>query len=216
MTTVFISGSREIPYLPEESRIRIDRIMQQGFDVVVGDSERGVDAKVTEYLADCGYGRVTIYTIHDRPRVKSVLDFWRVRKIEPAVEKKIGPDGRVRNARELEIAKDEAMGAASDYGLVIWKDSFTNRFGRPSASKGSLRNMHQLLASGKPVVLYRLVDDGGAGTAFNCIEMRRVGDLQSVVDGCPAVVQSAYADIVKRYDKPGRGQGTGMQLKLQE
>ena len=198
MTTIFMSGSREIPYLPEEFRYRIDRIMAEGYDVVVGDSNRGVDARVIEYLAKSRYERVSIYTIHESPRVKGLLEGWTICHVATNCEKKVSPDGSVKNARELETEKDKAMGEIADYGLVAWCSAAPNRFGKLSASKGSLRNMHQLLLAGKPVVLYR-VEAGGAddGAYTECLTLKTLNDLDAVVEGCPDVVKRAYATIVK-------------------
>ena len=41
MPQVFISGSRSLARLPEAFCQSIDRICEQGFGVLVGDSERG-------------------------------------------------------------------------------------------------------------------------------------------------------------------------------
>ena len=155
MTTIFISGSREIPYVPDEVRERVDRIIDSGFDIVVGDSERGVDAAILRYLESRTYKNVTVFTIHDRPRVKGILDAWDVRKIESDSNVKTDKAGNVRNRREFETAKDQAMGAIADFGFVIWQSTYVNRFGNTSVSKGSLRNMYQLLSAGRPVVLYK-------------------------------------------------------------
>ena len=201
MTTVFISGSRDIPFLPKQAKTRIDRIIDRGFSVVVGDSEKGVDANVIEYLSTCNYSQVTVYTIHEEPRVKSVLDTWDVCRVEPETSKRIGADGSDRNARERETAKDAAMGEIADYGLVIWKSSSPNRFGRESTSKGSLRNMHQLLSQAKPVVLYKYVSDNQPDSGFECLELRTLDDLARVVSGCSDVVKQAYETIVHKSEK---------------
>ena len=106
MTTIFISGSREIPFIPDEVRERVDRIIDSGFDIVVGDSERGVDSAILRYLESRSYENVSVYTIHDKPRVKGVLEAWRICKIAPETETKTDKAGNVRNRRELETAKD--------------------------------------------------------------------------------------------------------------
>ena len=201
MTTIFISGSREIPFLPEEVKCRIDRIIDRGFDIVIGDSEKGVDSKVIGYLSSCEYPRVTVYTIHDRPRAKGALESWDVRKITPVAERKVNADGSTRNARELETAKDVAMGDTADFGLVIWKSSSPNRFGKESASKGSLRNMHQLLADGKPVVLFMYEDSSQSDIEFSNLELRTIDDLERVIAECNEVVKSAYEAIVRQSRK---------------
>lgn len=196
MTTIFISGSREIPFVPDQVRERVDRIIDSGFDIVVGDSERGVDAAILRYLESRAYENVSVYTIHDKPRVKGILDTWRICKITPGTEAKTDKSGIIRNRRELETAKDRAMGEVADFGLVVWQSTYPNRFGRTSVSKGSLRNMHQLLSAGRPVVLYKTSADG-SDEALSCYELRTLAALGELVSTEPDVVGRAYMQIEK-------------------
>lgn len=198
MTTIFISGSREIPFVPDEARERIDRIIDSKFEVVVGDSERGVDSAILRYLESRAYENVTIYTIHDSPRVKHVLNSWRVHLVKPDMETKTDETGNVRNRRELETAKDQAMGNKADFGLVVWQSTYTNRFGKTAVSKGSLRNMHQLLSASRPVVLYAANEDDVDGTGFTCYELRTLDDLRRVINSKSDIVAREYAKIEKR------------------
>lgn len=198
MATIFISGSREIPLIPDKVRIRIDRIIDSGFDIVVGDSERGVDAAILSYLHSHAYEHVAVYTIHEKSRVRTLLDTWYVRKIEPAAATKTDRSGNVRNRRELETEKDRAMGDVADFGLVVWQSTYTNRFGNTSVSKGSMRNMHQLLSAGKPVVLYKAFTDGfNDDDAFSCHELRTLAELDELISSEIDVVGKAYAEIKK-------------------
>lgn len=197
MTTIFISGSREIPFVPDEVRERVDRMIDSGFDIVVGDSERGVDSAILRYLESRSYDNVSVYTIHDKPRVKGVLETWRVCKIAPGTEAKKDKAGNVRNRRELETAKDRAMGEVADFGLVVWQSTYSNRFGNTSVSKGSLRNMHQLLSAKRPVVLYATDANDGDDMSFTCHELRTLDDLRTLIDSCPDIVARAYAEIEK-------------------
>lgn len=196
MTTIFISGSREIPSMPEEAKLRIDRIIDSGFEIVVGDSNRGVDAAVLRYLGSRAYEYVAVYTVHDKPRVRIAPGSWDVRKVVPSTEAKTDKAGNVRNGRELETEKDRAMGEVADFGLVVWQPTYTNRFGRPSVSKGSLRNMHQLLSAGKPVVLYKIdsIDDAG----FGRYELKELDELDELVSAEPDIVRRAYETIRKK------------------
>lgn len=201
MTTIFISGSREIPYVPDEVRERVDRIIDLGFGIVVGDSERGVDAAILRYLESRTYENVTVFTIHDRPRVKGILDAWDIRKIEPDSNVKTDKAGNVRNRRELETAKDQAMGAIADFGLVIWQSTYANRFGNTSVSKGSLRNMYQLLSAGRPVVLYKAPSAEFGDETFSCHELRTLEDLEALISTEPSVVSKALAEFEKADQK---------------
>jgi hypothetical protein len=201
MTTIFISGSREIALIPNEVRVRIDRIIDSGFDIVVGDSDRGVDAAILRYLQSRSYEHVTVYTIHSKPRVKTLLASWRICKIEPTSATKTDKAGNVRNGRELETEKDRAMGNVADFGLVVWQSTYTNRFGNSSVSKGSLRNMHQLLSAGRPVVLYKADADIFSEDSFSCYELRTLSDLRELVIAESDLVGRAYAKIEKDENK---------------
>ncbi|WP_165046159.1 hypothetical protein [Adlercreutzia sp. ZJ138] len=201
MTTVFISGSRQLAFFPEEACARIDKMIGAQLDIVIGDSPRGADSKAAHYLKSKGYPNVTVFTVRDKPRIGTQLDNWSICKIEPREAKKLSKDGSVRNQRDLETEKDHKMGAVADYGLVIWQSSFINRFGKESTSKGSLRNMYQLLHEGKPVVLYSY----NTNTAdFDCIELRNIADLERVVENEPEIVRKAYGGIKKQAEHETR------------
>lgn len=193
MATIFISGSRVIPFLPEEAKCRLDRIIQEGHDVVIGDSDKGVDAMIAAYFADNNYDRISIYTTRPVPRLKTVLPSWKTVIVNSEIDKKVDKQGNVVNQRDIETKKDKAMGDVADFGFVIWKPEYPNRFGKASVSKGSLRNMVQLLSDSKPVVLYRL--DGSDGT-FNLIELRNKQELNSLIENESPLVQRSYASIL--------------------
>jgi hypothetical protein len=194
VTTIFISGSRVIPYLPEGAKTRLDRIIQEGHDVVVGDSDKGVDAMVASYLADKKYDRVSIFSTRLKPRLKTVLPSWKTVTIDSNIEKKINEHGETVNQRDIETEKDRAMGKAADFGFVIWKPEYPNRFGKASVSKGSLRNMVQLLNERKPVVLYIFDETDGS---FELVELRGRQDLDGLIEGASSLVQRSYQAIVK-------------------
>lgn len=197
MTTIFISGSREIRFIPDRARARVDRIIDSGFDIVVGDSERGVDSAILRYLESRSYANVSVYTIHEKPRIKNVHDSWHVYRVESIAAVKTDKAGRVSNRRELETEKDKAMGVAADFGLVIWQSTYTNRFGNISVSKGSLRNMHQLLIANKPVVLYKASLSASDESSFDCFELKSLSELEELVSSEPDIVGRAYSEIGK-------------------
>ena len=197
MTTIFISGSREIQFVPDEVRARVDRIIDSGFDIVVGDSERGVDSAILRHLESRSYANVSVYTIHEKPRIKSAHDSWHVCRIEPTAAAKTDKAGKVRNRRELETEKDKAMGAVADFGLVVWQRIYPNRFGNISVSKGSLRNMHQLLIADKPVVLYKASLAASEEPSFDCFELKSLSELEELVASEPSIVGRAYSEIKK-------------------
>ena len=59
MNTVFIGGSRHVPLLPGVARNRVNDVIEQGLDIMVGDAN-GIDKAVQKHLADARYDRVTV------------------------------------------------------------------------------------------------------------------------------------------------------------
>jgi len=100
MTTVFVSGSRSIHFLPTDALAALDRIMAQGFLILVGDCA-GSDEATQRYLKAKAYRAVTVCHIGARPRHN--LGFNSM---------------QVEGTRQTD--KDSYMGRTSNYGLAIW------------------------------------------------------------------------------------------------
>lgn len=100
MKIVMISGSRSVGELPSPALDSLNKIMDLGFDVVVGDCS-GVDKLIQEYLYNHKYQNVTVYHINNKPRNNIGFQTVKVK-------------GRSYSA------KDIAMSEIADYGLVIW------------------------------------------------------------------------------------------------
>jgi hypothetical protein len=98
--TIFVSGSRSINFLPPGALQALDRIMAQGFTVLVGDC-LGVDLAVQRYLSTKGYRQVTVCHINARPRHN--LGFNSM---------------QVSGTRQTD--KDAYMGRTANFGLAIW------------------------------------------------------------------------------------------------
>lgn len=195
MSSVFISGSRQIPYLPEEVLYRLENIISQDIQVLIGDSEKGVDKEIAVQLKKEGFDNVTIFSIRSASRIKNLPAGWGFKTIIPEAQAKRDKNDKIINGRELETAKDRAMGDLCDYGLVVWQDTYTNhRFGQKAVSAGSLRNMVQLLMNGKPVALYYRSEDG---YEFNYRELKSINDLEDIVQGLDQLVSDRFSKIVK-------------------
>ena len=132
-TTVFIAGSRAISRLNDTIRKRIDNIVLEGHDVVVGDAN-GADRMVQQYLADKGYQRVVVYCTGARCR--NNVGAW------PTVA--VAPPAGVHGGFEFYAAKDQQMAEAATHGLMLWDGE----------SRGTLANVKNLLAAKKPSVVY--------------------------------------------------------------
>lgn len=124
--SVFISGSIAIRHLPGAVTGRIEAIFDRDLPVLIGDA-RGADTAVQRLLTERGAANVTVFTADGFPR-NNVGD-WPVRNVPG--------EGRSGTAA-YHAAKDRAMAAEADTGLVIWDGK----------SRGSLANIHRLCARG--------------------------------------------------------------------
>ncbi|MFB2891962.1 hypothetical protein ACE1CI_03345 [Aerosakkonemataceae cyanobacterium BLCC-F50] len=101
--TVIISGSRSIKELPALSIASINRIIELGFNVIVGDAP-GVDSLVLNYLKSLNYHSVKVYYAlfagNGKPR-------------NTAGYACVGVSGNYRD-------RDKFMCSIADYGLAIW------------------------------------------------------------------------------------------------
>ena len=87
---VMISGSRSVNKLPQSALNSLDKIIELGFKVVIGDCY-GIDTLVQEYLKLKNYQKVTIYHIGNKPRnnlvqvmlLNQLLLFLRYSQSEP-------------------------------------------------------------------------------------------------------------------------------------
>lgn len=132
MTKVFIAGSRQISRLPAEVKVRVDTMIEKGFQILVGDAN-GADKAVQTYLAAKAYPHVLVHCMerHCRNNVGS----WSTREVA-------APKG----ARGFDFysVKDRMMADAAEYGLMLWDGK----------SKGTINNVVNLSRVGKPVVVY--------------------------------------------------------------
>lgn len=67
MTKVFIGGSRHITRLEAEVRRRLDRIVEKGLPVVIGDAN-GADKAVQRCLSDRHFEKIEVFSTDESPR----------------------------------------------------------------------------------------------------------------------------------------------------
>ena len=130
---VFIAGSRRLSKLSEPVKQRIERIIAKGFTIVVGDAN-GMDKAVQLYLSQKGYTNVIVFCTEDVCR--NNIGRWEIRRI-PAADPS-------RRDFTFYAAKDKAMVAAADYGLMLWDGK----------SRGTLTSIVELIRRGRPAVVY--------------------------------------------------------------
>ena len=131
-TTVFIAGSMNIKNLDARVKERIDNIVSQGFDVVVGDAD-GADSSIQSHIYNLGDAKITVYCSGSSPR-NNVGD-WPIRAVATR---------HAEGTRAFFTAKDIEMAEAADYGLMIWD----------AKSTGTLSNVLALLARKKKSIVF--------------------------------------------------------------
>jgi len=132
VTKVFIGGSRNVTRLEVEVTRRLDRIVEKGLPVVLGDAN-GADRAVQRYLHDRQFRSVEVFSADESPR--NNVGGWPVRVIRPP---------HARRDFEYYTTKDRAMAAEASVGLMLWNGQ----------SRGTLMNVLRLADRRKPVVVY--------------------------------------------------------------
>ena len=132
MTKVFIAGSRQITRLPAEVKIRVDTMIDKGFQVLVGDAN-GADMAIQSYLSDKAYRNVLVHCMKDRCR--NNVGQWPTHEV---------PAPKGARGFDFYSAKDRVMADTAEYGLMLWDGK----------SKGTINNVVNLSRDGKPVVVY--------------------------------------------------------------
>ncbi len=151
MEAVFLGGSRRIGRLSERMRAKLDELVDRGLWIVIGDAN-GADRALQQHLADKGYERVIVYAVTVLPR--NNVGHWKVRSVE-------APKG----ARGFDFysVKDMQMAKDASYGLMLWDGK----------SRGTLENVLNLLAQGKPVAVH-------LGPVHRFVSLRSPADLHKI------------------------------------
>ena len=132
-TRVFVAGSRAVSRLNAAIRERLDRIIDAGHDVLIGDAN-GADRAVQQYFADRKYGRVTVFCTGLKCR--NNVAGWTTHSVAP-------PAG-VNGGFDFYAVKDREMASRATHGLMLWDGE----------SRGTFTNIKNLVRDGKPVVVY--------------------------------------------------------------
>lgn len=150
---VFIAGSRSVSRLNSALRQRLDRIIGEGHEVLIGDAS-GTDRAVQQYLADRRYRDVTVFCTGERCRHN--VGRWKNLAIAP-------PPG-VRGGFDFYAAKDREMAALATHGLMLWDGE----------SRGTRTNIESLVRNNKPVVVY-------LGPARSFLTVKTQGDMNNLL-----------------------------------
>jgi hypothetical protein len=154
-TKVFIGGSRHLSRLGQDVKRRLDRIIDSGFDVLVGDAN-GADKAVQSHLAARHYANVIVFCMSKRCR--NNVGRWQIRDIN-------APPG-TRGAAFYAV-KDRVMAAEATHGLMLWDGD----------SKGTFNNIVTLVGLDKPVVVF-------FAPKKSFVNVRRREDVTRLLDEC--------------------------------
>lgn len=132
MTTVFIAGSINIKNLDRKVKERIDRVIDQKLDIVVGDAD-GADTSIQNHLFLKGADQVTVFCSGTTAR--NNIGDWPETNVEP----RFAP-----GTRAFFTAKDIEMAKVADYGFMVWD----------AKSTGTLSNVIELLNRKKKSVVF--------------------------------------------------------------
>ena len=132
MTCVVLGGSRRISRLDGEIRLRLDRIVQQQFRLIVGDAN-GADKALQNYLVERAYRNVEVFCSGSSPR--NNLGGWVTRPI--AAKARPG-------TFEFFAAKDQAMAELATVGFMLWDGEST----------GTMLNVWRLAKQRKSCLVY--------------------------------------------------------------
>jgi hypothetical protein len=154
-TKVFIGGSRHLSRLAAEVKQRLDKIVESGIAVLVGDAN-GSDKAVQGYLADHQYPAVTVFCTSDTCR--NNIGAWPTRSVT-------APTGARGFA--FYVVKDSAMASEATHGLMLWDGD----------SKGTLNNIVSLVKQDKPVVVF-------FGPAKSFVTVRTREDIAQLLAKC--------------------------------
>lgn len=136
MSKVFIGGSRHVSRLTDEVKQRLDKIISNGFQVIVGDAG-GADSAVQRHLLGAAYQNVVVFCSGEHAR--NNLGSWGTHNVTTT-----------KNLKGFQFfaAKDRAMALEADFGLMIWDGK----------SPGTALNVLRLVRAGKKAVLLNVPD----------------------------------------------------------
>jgi hypothetical protein len=170
-STVFVAGSRQISRLPAVAKVRLDTMIEKGFQILVGDAN-GVDKAVQRYLADKSYPNVLVQCMKDHCR--NNVGNWPTHQV-------VAPRGA--KGFEYYSIKDRAMAEAAAYGLMLWDGK----------SKGTVNNVVNLARDEKPVVVY-------VAPKHQFFTIKTLGDLKELLaqgdsDSVERIVSELHLDV---------------------
>ena len=136
MNRIFISGSRHVKRIPQDVLNRIDNIINNNDEIIVGDAT-GVDKLVQKYLLNLEYRKVIVFCSGEKCR--NNLGNWKEYYVN--VPKTI-------KGFQFYALKDKEMAFNATHGLMIWDGK----------SFGTILNVLRMTILKKVSVLFNATD----------------------------------------------------------
>ncbi|MFZ0932579.1 MAG: hypothetical protein WAN11_28525 [Syntrophobacteraceae bacterium] len=136
MTKVFVGGSRGVSRLSEPVLMRLDRIIEKGLPIIIGDAN-GADKAVQQYLNSKSYLNVEVFCSGHVCR--NNIGNWMQRKVSSSARNK---------TFDFYAAKDRTMADNATVGFMVWDGK----------SKGTILNVLRLLKQQKKAVVYNVAE----------------------------------------------------------
>ncbi len=171
MINVFIGGSRTVTRLNKAVTRILDRIVEEGQWILIGDAN-GTDRAVQAYLAVEKYQHVVVFCT--RGVCRNNLGGWKTRSIDTLARD---------NTLQFYTVKDLAMASEADRGFMIWD----------SRSKGTLSNIINLVKAHKPVEVYSTRTKAS-------YEILDRSDLAGLLDQCDPASRDKFEKELKLSD----------------
>jgi hypothetical protein len=132
MNRIFISGSISIKNINGPIISRLDNIIRNGHEILIGDAD-GVDKSIQTILANRSYKNVVVYCSGGSCR--NNVGKWNVANV---------PVPPSTKGRKFYMLKDDQMALDADYGFLIWDGK----------SAGTINNLSNLIKLGKVGLVY--------------------------------------------------------------
>ena len=129
---IFLGGSRNLAFVPEEVQLRLDSWIHSGAHFVIGDAN-GADSALQAFLVNRESREVTVFSSADR--VRNNIGHWQEERVESELK---------GSSADKHTVKDREMVRRATQGLVMWDRK----------SIGTLVNIIDLVQASKPVLLF--------------------------------------------------------------
>ncbi|MGL5988359.1 hypothetical protein [Cetobacterium sp.] len=180
---VFIAGAIKIKELKKIVIEKLDGIIENNFEVLLGDAE-GIDSSIQKYFKSKNYRNVEIYCTNRE--VRNNFGNWKVISV-------FAKDNE--RGRAFYTVKDKKMANDADIGFMIWNGE----------SEGTLNNMINLLKSHKRVCLF-------LNNENKLLLLKEIKDLENVILSTNLKTVSLYKKLLKKYSFQNKIENEQMKL----